>query len=341
MAKAKKLPSGNWRVQVYSHTDADDKRHYESFTASTKKEAELMAAEFAAKKGFIPQSDLTFEKAAEKYISIKSNVLSPSTIHGYRSIAKNYFEGINGIKLSRITDSDLQSLINDLSDNKSSKTVKNIYGFITAVYAQFEPGRKISIRLPQKIRQEIVVPSDDEIQAILTAAKANLDLYIPICLSAFGSLRRSEICALNPEKDITEKGVLIRGARVISDKGKFITKNTTKNVTSRREAYLPAALISLIKEVGYITKYQPNSLSAEFRKLLERNNIRHMRFHDLRHYWVSTAIAQGMPDHYIMRNGGWATMDTVRSVYAHIMKDKNDQHADILNKHFENVYSLE
>ena len=340
MAKAKKLPSGNWRVQVYSHTDTDGKRHYESFTASTKKEAELTAAEFAAKKGFIPQSDLTFEKAAEKYISIKSNVLSPSTIHGYRSIAKNYFEGINGIKLSRITDSDLQSLINDLSDNKSSKTVKNIYGFITAVYAQFEPGRKISIRLPQKIRQEIVVPSDDEIQAILTAAKANLDLYIPICLSAFGSLRRSEICALNPEKDITEKGVLIRGARVISDKGKFITKNT-KNVTSRREAYLPAALISLIKEVGYITKYQPNSLSAEFRKLLERNNIRHMRFHDLRHYWVSTAIAQGMPDHYIMRNGGWATMDTVRSVYAHIMKDKNDQHADILNKHFENVYSLE
>lgn len=34
-------------------------------------------------------------------------------------------------------------------------------------------------------------------------------------------------------------------------------------------------------------------------------------------------------------------MDTVRSVYAHIMKDKNDQHAEILNKHFENIYSLE
>lgn len=33
-------------------------------------------------------------------------------------------------------------------------------------------------------------------------------------------------------------------------------------------------------------------------------------------------------------------MDTVRSVYAHILKDKNDQHAEILNKHFENVSSL-
>ena len=130
------------------------------------------------------------------------------------------------------------------------------------------------------------MPSDNEIQAILAASKANLDLYIPICLSAFGSLRRSEICALDAEKDITEKGVLIRGARVISDKGKFITKNTTKNVTSRREAYLPAFVISLIKEVGFITKYQPNSLSAEFRKLLERNNIRHMRFHDLSHPYV-------------------------------------------------------
>ena len=36
MAKAKKLPSGNWRVRVYSHTTPDGQKKYESFTASTK-----------------------------------------------------------------------------------------------------------------------------------------------------------------------------------------------------------------------------------------------------------------------------------------------------------------
>ena len=40
MATAKKLPSGKWRALLYDYTDAQGKRHYESFTADTKKEAE-------------------------------------------------------------------------------------------------------------------------------------------------------------------------------------------------------------------------------------------------------------------------------------------------------------
>ena len=43
MAKAKKLPSGNWSVQAYSHTvtvNGKQKRVYERFTAPTRKEAE-------------------------------------------------------------------------------------------------------------------------------------------------------------------------------------------------------------------------------------------------------------------------------------------------------------
>lgn len=50
MAKAKKLPSGSWRCQVYDYTDFKGKRYYESFTAETKKEAEYLAAEFALNK---------------------------------------------------------------------------------------------------------------------------------------------------------------------------------------------------------------------------------------------------------------------------------------------------
>ena len=50
MATAKRLPSGSYRVQVYSHTDSTGRRHYESFTAPTKREAEMLAAEWANKK---------------------------------------------------------------------------------------------------------------------------------------------------------------------------------------------------------------------------------------------------------------------------------------------------
>lgn len=55
MAKAKKLPSGSWRCLVYDYTDEFGKRHYKSFTSNNpspagKREAELLAAEYAAEK---------------------------------------------------------------------------------------------------------------------------------------------------------------------------------------------------------------------------------------------------------------------------------------------------
>ena len=43
MASAKKLKSGNWRCLAYIGKDKEGKRLYKSFTAPTKKEAELLA----------------------------------------------------------------------------------------------------------------------------------------------------------------------------------------------------------------------------------------------------------------------------------------------------------
>ena len=49
MAKAKKLPSGNWNVKVFSHIE-NGKRKYESFTAESKAEAEYLASQFKHEK---------------------------------------------------------------------------------------------------------------------------------------------------------------------------------------------------------------------------------------------------------------------------------------------------
>ena len=49
MATAKKLPSGSYRVRAYDKAT----RKYKSFTAKTKKEAELMAAEWLDRKSVV------------------------------------------------------------------------------------------------------------------------------------------------------------------------------------------------------------------------------------------------------------------------------------------------
>ena len=70
MAKAKKLPSGNWRVNLYDYTDpATGKRIYKSFTATTKKEAEYMAAEYKldGKQRTASVGDMTLKEAYTRY----------------------------------------------------------------------------------------------------------------------------------------------------------------------------------------------------------------------------------------------------------------------------------
>ena len=73
MATAKKLSSGSWRCQVYSHTEeviqpdgsVKKKRIYKSFTCATpgakgKRECERMAAEWAVEKSTIPKLPICY-----------------------------------------------------------------------------------------------------------------------------------------------------------------------------------------------------------------------------------------------------------------------------------------
>ena len=141
MATAKKLPSGQWRTLAYSHTETVDgkqKRIYESFTAPTKKEAEYMAAEFMLNKKRLHIGNLTFIEAAENYIADKENILSPSTIRGYKYIIKKETEDINKIPIKKIDEKLLQRFINNNSIKYSSKSISNQIGFISAVLKKYK-----------------------------------------------------------------------------------------------------------------------------------------------------------------------------------------------------------
>lgn len=102
MAKAKKLKSGSWRCLVYDYTDSGGKRHYESFTAPTKKEAEYLAAEFSLNKKQLYRSDKTFGQALEYYISVRENISSPRTVANYRRLQNTDLQPLINVKIADI-----------------------------------------------------------------------------------------------------------------------------------------------------------------------------------------------------------------------------------------------
>lgn len=113
MPTAKKLPSGSWRCQAYDYTDDNGKRHYESFTADSKKDAEFMAAQFAMEKEQRRHmSSNSLRNAIDVYIETSDAILSPTTIQGYQKIQKNAFADIMELPLKKLTKQRLQDAVN-------------------------------------------------------------------------------------------------------------------------------------------------------------------------------------------------------------------------------------
>lgn len=334
MAKAKKLPSGSYRVQASKTVDGVLYR--KSFTHTNRRQAELLAAEWVASMVVKTPESITLKCAYEKYIAIKNSVLSPTTIRAYKSMQKNSLQGLMNFKIEELTPAIIQSEINQLSATAKPKYVRNVYGLLTAVLKMFRPDLSFNISLPQKQKTEMYIPDDDDIKILLKAVEGNR-IEIPILLAAFGPMRRGEICALTSE-DIDGNIITVNKSVVLGDDKKWHLKSP-KTFSSYRDIEYPDFVIDKIKDIkGQITDMTPSAITDAFQKVLKKCGLPSFRFHDLRHYAVSTLHSINVPDKYIMARGGWATNYTMNNVYNHTLKSKQNEYEVIITDHFKSVY---
>ncbi len=316
--KIEKLPSGSYRIRKtykgQTYTVVFDRK-------PTQKEAmQAMARELDKVQGTGTTERLTFKNAARRYMEDKSHVLSPSTIRGYQSILRNLPDSFTSLLVSDITSAAVQKTINTYSAGHSPKSTSNAHGFIVAVMGMFSPNTTINTTLPQKIRKEPYIPSDDDIKRILDYSRGTM-FEIALILATFG-LRRSEICAITPD-DISGNTLTISKALVQDAEKNWITKST-KTEAGTRQIYLPDHVIRLIQTQGYVYKGYPNSIVCYLQRTQKKLGIPKFSLHKLRHYYASMSHALGIPDSYIMASGGWKSDSTLKQVYRHAMDDKKD-----------------
>jgi len=339
LANAKKLPSGQWRTLVYDYTDTNGKRHYESFTAETKKESEYMAAEFAVNKKNKKAKGtlLMFKDAAMNYCDERSNILSPSTIMGYKQLMRNAYGSINDIKIKDFDRQTLQSWVNEYSATHAPKTVRNAYGFLTSVIRFYDDSFSIRISLPEKLRKDVYVPNDSDIRTLMEYYKeTDHDMLIASCLSAFGTMRRSEICGLDAEH-IDGCIIKVRQAMVPNENYKFVLKKFAKNYSSARDIAMPQFVIDMLPKKGMIINFTPGVITHRHITALNNLDIPYFRFHDLRHYSASIMHALGIPDQYIMERGGWSSDKVLKEIYRGTIDDYNKRFEEVMMQHYENI----
>ena len=333
--KAKKLPSGRWRCRVYDGTDPAGKKIYKSFTADSKKEAELMAAKYAAKHKASGTADRTLRDAYARYIEIKQNTLSPATVREYARAAKADFPELMPLRLSRITQEAVQSAVNVMSASHSPKSVRNAHGLLSAVLKMFAPDIRLTTRLPQARKTDLYVPTEQEVENLVRSIRGT-ELEKAVLLAAFGSLRRSECCALLIS-DIEGDIIHVNKAMVLDVHKHWVIK-PPKSKVGYRDIKMPGFVIERLvprTASGRIVDLAPVTLTNYFTLQREKHGLHYFRFHDLRHYQASILHAMGVPDKYIMERGGWSTDSTLKNIYQHTMSEKRKQVEDDIVQRFE------
>lgn len=316
--KIEKLPSGSYRIRkMYKGKTYSITVDYKP----TQKEAIQLIAAKLEKESSSPHVRLTFQSASDRYIESKKNVLSPSTINGYKGIMRNLSEGFKGLLLSDISTIDIQSEINTYSVNRSPKSVRNAHGYISAVIGMFRPEMNIRTTLPQKQKRDEYIPSDEDVKRILARAKGT-KYEIPLLLATCG-LRRSEICALQPD-DLDGNILTINKALVADESWNYVLK-TTKTTEGTRKIYIPDYVANLIRSAGKIYEGSPNQIYENLVKYQKELGIPHFKLHALRHYYASMSHSLGIPDSYIMQAGGWKSDSTLKTVYRHAMDSKKEE----------------
>ena len=326
MATAKKLPSGNYRCRVFDYKDEKGIKHYKSFTADTKKEAEYQALLFSMNKKKIKSEnqDLTLEKAMLNYCDMKSNVLSPSTLANYKRLVYNSFDGYLHFSIKKFDSELIQKWVNTYSKNRTPKTVRNTYGFLYVVLKSFLPDLSVKVTLPQKVKPSLYVPTDNDIKAIINYLSDNdMEILKAVYLAAFGTLRRSEICALTAA-DVEKNTIHVNKALVKNEQKEWVIK-TTKTVSSIRDVDLPEQIVNVFPKSGRIVDVNPDQITHRFARTLKKLKIQSFRFHDLRHYAASMLHAIGVPDVYIMQKGGWSSDSTLKRIYRGVMDDYKEK----------------
>ena len=316
MAKAKKLPSGNWRVRAKCNGVT------KSFTAENKKDAERLAILWQSSHP-LKHTDMTLSDKMDMYINSRRNIISPVTVKTYEGYKRRYLAELQQMPVSKITLSDLQCAFNDLSASLSPKSVKSIFGFVKSVMGEDMP--KGNVVLPKIYKNTYNTPDIETGRKILEMVKGT-DIELPVTLALRCGLRISEVCglkwsAVHPDHITIDTVIVTFGAEQI--------EKNPKSAAGKRKIPITPDIYTLIQSQPHINEYvyqkKANALRAAFTRLLKKNNISHVKFHELRHAFASNMALLGIPEPYAMAIGGWETSAILHNIYEQIYENNHEE----------------
>lgn len=197
----------------------------------------------------------------------------------------------------------------------------------------------IGCKLPPKKSREMQVLTPEEMQRFLIQAKYE-GYFEMLLLELTTGMRRGELLALQWDDLNLDTGELNICRQVYHVKGSMqITEPKTKS--SIRTIILPKVVLNVLggykKTVNSRWLFpspiiedmprNPQSVYKKFKSILERSGCKNIRFHDLRHTFATTALANGMDVKTLSSIIGHVSSQTTLDIYLHSTHEMRRQAA--------------
>lgn len=302
------------------------------------------------------KGDILFTDFLLKWLRVAKSTVKLTTYASYEMMATRiiipYFETLN-IKLKELTTEDIQEFYSAQLERVSANTVVHYHAVIHRAlkYAvkikTIQSNPAVNVERPRKEKFIGSFYDKKEINTLFDIIQGH-PLEVAIKLAAFYGLRREEIIGLKwtaidfenntltIQHTVTECNLDGKHIEVASDTAKTDSSlRTMPLVTNSREMllakkekqehYRKLCGRSYCKEyLDYIfvnemgERWKPRYLSDGFKRILEQNGLRRIRFHDLRHTCASLLLANNVPMKKIQEWLGHSDFSTTANIYAHL-----------------------
>ena len=316
------------------------------------------------------EAEKCFEIYFDEWIENYKHQIEEDTYDSYRTVVNKtmeYFRGKN-IKLKDLKPIHIQHFYDSLY--KKGLGGNTILHYHANIRKALEDAMKLDIipsnpadKIQRPKKEQFIgdVYTIDELQVLFEESKGD-PLKIVILIASFYGLRRSEVLGLKwsafdfINNTITIKHKVIE--TIVDDKRILLLKDKTKNSSSYRS--LPLVLEIKEKLLEHKKKiennrklcgdsynkeykdyicvdvtgkiFRPEYITDHFAIIMKNNKdkLRKIRFHDLRHSCASLLLARGIPMKAIQEWLGHSTYSTTANLYTHLDSNTKNISANAL-----------
>lgn len=342
----RKRKDGRFEARYKSGFDENGFPVYKSVYGKTYTEAKNNRLNFlSGNKIYKDKNSILIRDISVEWLEIKKLEVKKSSYAKYYDIVHNHIiPSIGGIRICNLNQAVINNLIKEKYNNENlkCKTIKGIVNILKQVLKFAEKQYKglifnFEYIIPKEECNEIQTLSHEEQTRLINYLINNLDrknLALLLCLHT--GLRIGELCALRHGNINKSKSCIcvrktmqrIKNTTEQSERKTIIMIDDPKSKTSMRDIPIKRFLIDKIncfsgKENDFLLTgsriefIEPRTMENHLKSVLNRLNIKEVKFHALRHTFATNMIESGCDPKTLSELLGHADVQLTLKTYVH------------------------